>query len=385
MNKLNWKSLIQAAAGLLFLAVVMLGLTGWIGDGNDPGSQNTEGGTTGIKIISDAPVRETTAEIMSRPPVQWSESFKALRMKWELEQPDRSNLPQALGAIESSHWPLSENNGKPRPTTERMAPQTVSIQFDGATGPAETGAFPPDCNGAVGPTQFLVFLNGRIRTFNKSTGVADGVLNVDSDVFFNSVMTPPTSSNFTTDPNVRFDRLSGRWFLNMIDVPGGSGAIVNRVMIAVSDGATITGGTVWTYYQFTGDATYFTDYESLGIDANALYIGGNMFTTAGAFNSTKGWVIPKAPLVAASPMTVWAFPGLATTGAGAFSPRGVDNFDPTNSGPTATGYFIGVDNAVFGALAMRRVTDPGNTSVSPTISANIAVTVATTTSPNPVT
>jgi hypothetical protein len=28
--------------------------------------------------------------------------------------------------------------------------------------------------GAVGPSQFLVFVNGRIKTFNKTTGVADG-------------------------------------------------------------------------------------------------------------------------------------------------------------------------------------------------------------------
>ena len=70
--------------------------------------------------------------------------------------------------------------------------------------------------GAVGPSQFFLFVNGRLRTFNKTTGVADGVINADPDVFFSSVMTPvspPVVLNFTSDPQVRYDRLSGRWFL----------------------------------------------------------------------------------------------------------------------------------------------------------------------------
>jgi hypothetical protein len=38
--------------------------------------------------------------------------------------------------------------------------------------------------------------------FNKTTGVADGVLNADPDVFFTSVMTPPVGTNFTSDPRI---------------------------------------------------------------------------------------------------------------------------------------------------------------------------------------
>ena len=69
-------------------------------------------------------------------------------------------------------------------------------------------------------TQFVVFINGRLRTFNKSTGIADGVLNADPDAFFSSVLTPPGGgqSSYTSDPNVRYDRLSGRWFITIIDV-----------------------------------------------------------------------------------------------------------------------------------------------------------------------
>ncbi|HTG16155.1 MAG TPA: hypothetical protein VK747_12975, partial [Blastocatellia bacterium] len=350
------------------------------------GKVNPDGSITPGQIITDQPIQRTTAEIMadqlSRPANQ------GLRMqKPEFEHDEREHLPDGPGAIPANQWPLPDPNS---PIMELGAPQTLGTQFDGATGPTETGAFPPDTMGAVGPTQVFVFLNGRMRTFNKTTGVADAAVNADPDVFFASIVTPPGVGevSFTSDPQVRFDRLSNRWFLVIIDVTlnAATGAVTkpNRILIAVCDAAsngTITGGTVWTLYQFQGDATLFTDYESLGIDASALYIGGDMFTIAGAFSSTKGWVIPKAPALAATPLTVWAFSGLVATptGAGPFAPRGVDNYNPTNTGVTAEGYFIGVDNATFNTLMLRRVTNPGSLGPAPTISANISIATPLTT------
>ena len=63
----------------------------------------------------------------------------------------------------------------------------------------------------------------------------NGVLNIDTDVFFASVMTPNVC-NFTSDPRIRYDRLSGRWILQMIDVPNCSASGNNRIMLAVSSG-----------------------------------------------------------------------------------------------------------------------------------------------------
>lgn len=348
------------------------------------------------KIVSDAPVERLNADIMADQESRGV--YKTVRemlresgvKRKKKTMPDRRLLPEGPGARFESQYPYPNGDKVVEQDEQFFAPQTVGTQFDGATGPTETGAFPPDTNAAVGPTQVFVFLNGRLRTFNKTTGVADGFVNADSDVFFASVMTPPLAGEvvFTTDPNVRFDRLSNRWFLNIIDAPvsaaTGNPTRVNRILIAVSDAASngsISGATVWTFYQFTGDATLFTDYQSFGIDASAMYIGADMFTLAGSFSSTKGWVIPKAPALTASPLTVWAFSGLVATptGAGPFAPRGVDNPDPTNTGPTATGYFIGPDNATFNTLMIRRVTDPSNTVVAPTISANISVATPLTT------
>lgn len=104
---------------------------------------------------------------------------------------------------------------------------TPGLSFTGATF-SDGGVFPPDSMGDVGPTQYIVAVNNRLRSFNKTTGLADGALNSSPSIFFQSVMTPPLGSNFVSDPRIRYDRLSGRWFITMIDVPGGTGNVANN-------------------------------------------------------------------------------------------------------------------------------------------------------------
>ena len=347
----------------------------------------------GVRLKTSPAVHLTTAQLMALPPVSNPAEISQARMNWEPEMPDRGALPQAPGSAEQSRSPMrisgASQSGltgwRPRP----LAPQSLGISFTGGT-LADVGAFPPDCEGAVGPTQFVVFINGLIRTFNKGTGVADGVLNAEPDVFFSPVRTPvspPVIKDFTSDPQVRYDRLSARWFMTIIDVPCKDAlcnkTVGNRLLLAVSDAAsagTITSSTVWTLFFFHGDPFNFLDYPSLGVDAKALYIGGNMFDSTGTqFLGTNGYVVNKASVLGSGPMIVTAFPGLAPSAFqdGPSSPRGVDNLDPASN----EGYFIGNSNLSFGSLMARRITDPGGT---PTISANISITVNTTATPIPV-
>lgn len=245
----------------------------------------------------------------------------------------------------------------------------------------DCSGWPPDTMGTIGPTQFIIALNGRIRSFNKTNGLQDGGINVDTDTFFQSVMTPPTTSNFTTDPRIRYDRLSGRWFVTMIDVPGQRGTQPNRVMIAMSDSGTITPSTVWTYFEFPGDAVNFADYPTLGIDANALYIGANIFSTSGSGGlvNTSEFVVRKSSLLSGGPIVYTPFTGLITiphhgTAVGPFTPQGADNFDPA----ATEGYIIGVDISSSSTLQLLRVSNPGGT---PSLSGDISITVNTFASP----
>lgn len=346
----------------------------------------------GVPTEGERGITMTTDALMEAQPDSTVPRERPLRPEREI--PGRKYLPQDPNAKAVARTPANTTRVAAigGDTVGTNAPQTTSTNFTGAT-LADTGAFPPDSMGAVGPTQFVVFVNGRLRTFNKTTGVADGVINADPDVFFASVMTPVSGGslniNFTSDPMVRYDRPTGRWFLTIIDIPSldAVGDLPNRYLIAVSDAASngvISGSTVWTFYfvqQNTvggGDTDEFLDYPSLGIDNNALYVGGNMFgATSGAFNGCTAFVIRKSSILSGGPVVTTAFRGLIpdpNTTDGMLSPRGVDNFDPA----ATEGYFIGVSNAAFGRLIMRRITDPGGT---PTSSADILITVSATSFP----
>ncbi|MBS1495054.1 MAG: T9SS type A sorting domain-containing protein [Bacteroidetes bacterium] len=315
------------------------------------------------------------SEIMARE--QKYGLLKSQRINKKIEEregPDRSNLPQNPNSPKTSQYPPSDSRNQNVQTNQTDAPQTAGITFNGSTGGGSSGPFPPDVMGDVGPTQYIVGVNGQFISYNKTTGVADGVINTTPDNFFASVMSS-NSGTFTSDPRVRYDRLSKKWYFIIIDVPAGTGAIANRVLVGVSPDSTIKVSTIFKFFFYQHSGT-FLDYPTLGIDANALYIGGNLFTFAGAFSNTNALVIRKSSIQGAGPMVTTNLGNLlpSASGAGPYTPQGVDNPDPN----ATEGYFIGVDNATFGTLQIRRVSTPGGT---PTISGNLTLTVSTTASP----
>jgi len=289
----------------------------------------------------------------------------------------RENLPQAPGSFEASQFPVAPTSTKNYPkknpsllpnNTITRQPQRLSTGFTAAT-LSDVSLFPPDSMGAVGPTQYILAINGRIRSFNKTTGAADSVLNIDPDIFFTSV----SGGIRTSDPRIRYDRLTDRWFITIITI----GFPNNRLLVAVSDSGTISGGTTWDFF-FTnaGGPDCFFDYATLGIDANALYVGGVTFCVNGEHVEihSRVFVIRKSSIISGGPMVSTQFANLInmSTGAGPFCPQGVDNFYDSES---TEGYFIGVDNRFFGSLILNRVSDPGGT---PTISSEIQINVPAT-------
>jgi hypothetical protein len=332
----------------------------------------------GTAVPIAAPIVLTTSEIMDRARMQPSFPEPEAE-KIEMPYPDRSPLPQNPNSPDAPGTGVEISGARPGsalPDTGPFTAQTTGVNF---LGPALVGTLrPPDTMGAVGPTQFIATTNNRFISYNKSTGAADGVLDVTPDSFFGSVR----ASSSTSDPRVRYDRLSGRWFIVIINV-----ALPNRILMAWSDansGGIISNSTVWsfTYFVNAACATCLADYPTLGIDANALYIGANNFSSSDggvtfSFFGSDGYVVPKAALLGGSG-TFSRFVVVANaSSAGPYTPQGVDNYDPSSN----EGYFIGVDNLTFGTLMLRRVSSPGT---SPAISANISIVVSTTSYPKSV-
>jgi hypothetical protein len=329
---------------------------------------------TGVPWTGPPGITETVADIMRRQAAApRGDTLVPRERRPEQAGNERDSKNDNPAAFAVPVWPAAGA------ATRSLAPSvgfTLNANWLG-TRLSESMSLPPDSNGAVGLTQVMAISNGRFKLYNK-TGTLQG-LNIDDEIFFALV-----SGGFgISDPHVRYDRLSGRWFITEINVKPTS----NKILIAVSSGPTITNEASFTFFEFNHDAVgptpnmdtgHFADYDTLGVDANALYIGVNEFVngTGGGFQNTSAYVVNKADLLSGT-LTVTAFRGLAVgTGAGLYTPQGVDNDDPA----ATEGYFIGVDNFMFSQLDIRRVTNPGGT---PAISGNLTVTVPSTFVPIP--
>ena len=338
---------------------------------------------SGMRAAETDPFRRTVADVMAsagRPGTGAGPARPSLRasrhhLGGRPESPRSAASPAGLGA--------------PAPEAP-AAPQTIGVNFRGAA-LADTDAFPPDTSGAAGPTQFLVGVNGRIRTFLKATGAADGVLDATMDAFFESVR----NGNPTGAPHVRYDRLSSRWIVTINNF--NASFTNNLVLLAVSDAASagvISNTTVWTYFFFqhdlvspAGDTDTFFDSPSLGVDANGLTIGGNLFDDTGVYLGTTVHVIrksralsgPGGDLVPSGDVVAFRNLTTAPDGTGPYAPQGVDDFHDAAS---TESWIAGVDNAGFGALVFRSIAYTSTGAWPPSsISANLSLVVPATSLP----
>lgn len=238
--------------------------------------------------------------------------------------------------------------------------------------------WPPDPSGAVSGSQVIVATNGNIKIFAKpgltdapvvtpkgySRAMAKSELFIPLDVFFSPVL--PAKSSIS-DPHIRYDRLSKRWFVVAIEV--NQAVENNSVLLAISDGDKINSSSDFIYYSFNSSlfpydstAPYapFFDFPTLGMDKNSVVIGGNQFGYDSITN--VGYVIDKKKLLR-DQLVVYPFElGVADfiTGdvRGMYTPQGVYNDDPLSKRSFFAGTSYYQDALVLASIEYNSKTQP---------------------------
>lgn len=164
-------------------------------------------------------------------------------------------------------------------------------------------SIPPDADGAIGPHQYIEFINGTIAVYNRTNGVR--MQRKTNIKFWGDAGVIISADSTTTDPRVIYDPSSHRWFATQVDV---STAVddpttqANDFLFAVSTTDNPAGTWHGFSFQADPDTGAFADFPTLGFDTDAVYISGDFFQDGEDNPIGSGLVsIPKADLLSATP------------------------------------------------------------------------------------
>ncbi len=143
---------------------------------------------------------------------------------------------------------------------------TIGLNFDGVDGSTAGGVIPPDTNGSVGDSQFVLITNFAYQVFDKTSG--------------KSLLPPTLIHNIWNgfggqcgtedggDPVVLWDKLAKRWLVEQLEYFSS-----DQVCVAVSTTDDATGS--YNLYAFNWSG--LPDYPKLAVWPDAYYLAVNYF------------------------------------------------------------------------------------------------------------
>jgi hypothetical protein len=231
-----------------------------------------------------------------------------------------------------------------KPASDAQVVVAIGQNFTASTLKVDSSAVPPDSDGAVGPLHFVEFINGRFSVFNKSNG--SRVATMTDVTFWNQAGITLPSGWDVTDPRMIYDPVSQRWFASEADFDPSGVINTNRFLLGVSATADPTGA--WKAVAIPTDpgGNDFADFPTLGLDAQGVYLSGDMFDANSNPVGPSLVSIPKAGLLANPPVAT----GQTSFGVMSYSVRGdilepAICFDGSGQGTVLSTASVGVDNA----------------------------------------
>ena len=268
----------------------------------------------------------------------------------------------ATTSHESVHFPMHKMDKTFECTLAHPA-QTIGLNFTSSTlSDTIIPLVSPMPSGWVGPQQYILASYGSIRSFDKTTGLPDGALDIDAFSFFGSA----AANGY--QPSIHYSRFLDRWIISIDNV-----FFSTDFIVAWSDSGIITPETVWTFATFSvtelGPEVAFIYERFVASDANAVYISLETFNAPPNYNEigTSTIVIPNSAITTGNSSPAFTvFSGIADNSMNNTVPPAV-NFDQD----AQFGYLINAFD--YSQLYFYRILNPG--SAQPTLGQPITLNV----------
>ncbi len=237
---------------------------------------------------------------------------------------------------ETPNHTMSQNiplgNNKSQKNSDAVTQNKMGTSFDGTIikewDALSTYASATDCNGVVGPNNFILALNFSFIIYDKDGQTLLGPTTLNT--FFNDVT--PTDGEGAGDPVVVYDEHANRWLISQFG--HNSDYSQNYIFVALSQ----TGDPTGSWYKWRFDLNAFPDYFKIGVREDGYYISANplyswdtqerfmvlersAMLTGSANPQIISFESSDIPGIGASPYAVFQVP-LPVDNDGAFAPSG---------------------------------------------------------------
>lgn len=177
----------------------------------------------------------------------------------------------------------------------------IGLNFDSTSikDVLRTALVPPNASGFAGPEQYILSCNQLIQSFDRKTGLPDGVINCTQNYFF--------GIDSISDPHVLYDHFAKVWYVVAMNFVG---SIASDILLAVSHDCVISDCTKWDFYKFPAELFApgygaVVDYPLMSFDSEAAYMAIDMFNPG--FLGCSLMVLQKETLLKGNPL-VTIFP-----------------------------------------------------------------------------
>src|SRR5690606_6244486 len=274
--------------------------------------------------------------------------------------PENLNLdPQTLTVVPNESTTQIEINEVPptiidnlQKTLGQIQTRAIEQNFIGASS-SESGFYPPDPTGAVGPNHYVHSVNSLVKIFSKTGTLLVGPISLGTFLGF---------GGNSGDPIVLYDQLADRWLVSEFGSINGG----NSLAIGVSATSDPTGAYNVYQYSFSG----FPDYPHYAVWPDAYYGTVNL---GGA--TTRAFALDRDEILNGGPnpeIVIFTLPGIVVNPNQVKSPEAA-NLLGTTIAPNTPGYVTYLQDDAWSGVSNDHLkiwememdwTNPGNSTIS---------------------